>query len=38
MSEDDHECGKCGQTFETLDELKDHAEENHPDIYEEKFG
>jgi hypothetical protein len=37
MSDDDHAC-KCGATFDTLDELKSHAEENHPDLYEEKFG
>ncbi|CCQ32271.1 hypothetical protein HTIA_0120 [Halorhabdus tiamatea SARL4B] len=36
MSDDEHAC-KCGETFDTLDELKAHAEENHPDRYEEKF-
>lgn len=34
---DVHACD-CGATFDTLDELKDHAKENHPDAYEENFG
>jgi hypothetical protein len=33
----EHEC-QCGETFETLEALKDHAQESHPDLYEEKFG
>ncbi len=33
---DEHAC-KCGETFDTLNELKTHAKENHPDLYEEKF-
>lgn len=37
MSEGEHTC-KCGETFETLDRLKEHARENHPDLYEEKFS
>ncbi|MFB6209028.1 MAG: hypothetical protein ABEJ56_02710 [Candidatus Nanohaloarchaea archaeon] len=40
MSKDDFTCG-CGQAFDTLDELKDHAEEEHdkdPEEVEEKFG
>jgi hypothetical protein len=37
MADETHECG-CGATFDTLDELKDHAKDNHPDVYEEKFG
>lgn len=24
-----HECGKCGQTFDTEDDLKSHAREEH---------
>jgi len=43
MSGHDHDGGDihacdCGATFDTLDELKDHAKENHPDAYEENFG
>jgi len=34
---DEHACN-CGATFDTLDELKAHPEEEHPDVYEEKFG
>ena len=34
---DIHACD-CGATFDTLDALKDHAKENHPDAYEENFG
>lgn len=38
MSENEtHACG-CGETFDTLDELKEHAREAHPDVYEEKFA
>lgn len=37
MSDETHTC-QCGQTFETLDELKRHAKESHPDLYEEKFA
>jgi len=30
MAQDhDHECGKCGQTFETEEDLHDHAREEH---------
>ena len=36
MSDDEYAC-KCGETFDTLDKLKDHAKENQPDLYEEKF-
>ena len=25
----EHECGKCGQTFDTEEELKIHAKETH---------
>jgi hypothetical protein len=28
----------CGTTFNTLDDLKDHAKENHLDVYEENLG
>jgi hypothetical protein len=38
MSDDEEHACKCGETFDTLDELKNHAQENHPDLYEEKFG
>lgn len=38
MSDDDEFACSCGETFDTLDQLKDHAEDNHPDMYEEKFG
>jgi hypothetical protein len=27
--DDAHECGKCGQTFETEDQLQEHAKEEH---------
>jgi len=27
--EHDHECGKCGQTFETEADMKEHAREEH---------
>lgn len=40
MSENEFKCG-CGATFDTLDELKDHAEEEHdkdPKEVEEKFS
>lgn len=37
MSDDQHACD-CGATFDTLDELKEHAKENHPDAYEENFA
>ena len=37
MSDDEYTCD-CGATFEKLEELKSHAKEQHPDIYEEKFG
>lgn len=26
---DEHECGKCGQTFDTEEELTTHAREEH---------
>lgn len=28
----------CGDVFDTLDELKAHAKEHHPEAYEEKFA
>lgn len=28
----------CGEVFDTLDALKDHVEDRHPDVYEEKFA
>ena len=28
----------CGDVFDTLDELKAHAKEQHPEVYEEKFA
>ena len=31
MSEDDVHACDCGATFDTLEELKQHAAENHPD-------
>jgi len=40
MSDDEFTCG-CGATFDTLDELADHAEEEHDKNREdvkEKFG
>lgn len=27
--EDEHECGKCGQTFDTEEDLQTHAREEH---------
>lgn len=27
--DDSHECGKCGQSFDTEEELHDHAREEH---------
>ncbi|MFB6137932.1 MAG: C2H2-type zinc finger protein [Halobacteriaceae archaeon] len=27
--DDAHECGKCGQTFDTESDLKDHARDAH---------
>jgi hypothetical protein len=30
MSEEEHTCD-CGETFDTLEELKQHAEEHHSD-------
>lgn len=27
--EDEHECGKCGQAFDTEEELKIHARDEH---------
>lgn len=27
--EQSHECGKCGQTFDTEEDLKIHAKEDH---------
>ena len=36
MTEEEHSCN-CGETFDTLDKLKQHAKENHPDADEEKF-
>lgn len=38
MADDDTHACDCGETFDTLDELKAHAEENHPEAYEEQFG
>jgi hypothetical protein len=38
MPEDDNHACDCGATFETLEELKEHAKENHPDADEENFG
>jgi len=38
MSDDETHACDCGATFDTLDELKEHAKENHPDAYEENFG
>lgn len=35
--QDEYVC-KCGEVFETLDALKAHAEEHHPDLYREKFA
>lgn len=32
-----HECG-CGASFDTEDQLRDHVEEHHPDVFEEKFA
>lgn len=37
MSEEEFACN-CGATFDSQAELKQHAKEEHPDIYEEKFG
>jgi len=34
MSEEEHTCD-CGATFDTLDELKEHAKENHPEQFED---
>jgi len=31
MSDDDIHACDCGATFETLEELQQHAEEHHPD-------
>lgn len=28
----------CGDVFDTLDELKAHAKEHHPEVYGEKFA
>lgn len=28
----------CGEVFDTLDALRSHVEEAHPDVYEEKFA
>lgn len=36
MAEETHACN-CGETFDTLDELKAHAKENHPEAYKENF-
>lgn len=36
MAEETHACD-CGATFDTLDKLKDHAKENHPEAYKENF-
>jgi hypothetical protein len=38
MPDDDQHACDCGATFDTLDELKEHAKEEHPDKYEENFG
>jgi hypothetical protein len=32
-----HSCG-CGKDFDTLEALKKHTKDQHPDIYEEKYG
>ena len=37
MSDEDIHACDCGATFDTLDQLKAHAKENHPDAYEENF-
>jgi hypothetical protein len=37
MADEDHVCN-CGETFDTLEELKQHAKENHPEAYEENFA
>lgn len=37
MSDEEAQACNGGETFDTLDQLKSHAEENHPDLYEEKF-
>lgn len=39
-TEDDHEeyACNCGEVFDTLDQLKAHARERHPEVYEEKFA
>ena len=37
MSDDDVHACNCGATFDTLEELKQHAKESHPDAYEENF-
>lgn len=40
MADEDLTCG-CGDTFDTLDELKEHAEKEHgkdPEEVEEKFS
>lgn len=29
QDDDAHECGKCGQTFDTEEDLKNHAREEH---------
>jgi len=38
MSDDEQHACDCGATFDTLDELKAHAKEDHPEKYEAKFG
>lgn len=34
---DEYACN-CGEVFDTLDQLKAHAKEQHPDVYAEKFA
>lgn len=28
----------CDETFDTLDQLKEHAKDEHPDVYESRYG
>lgn len=35
MSDDEIHACDCGATFDTLSELKEHAEEHHPDASED---
>lgn len=38
MSNDETHACDCGETFETLEALKNHAKEHHPEQYKENFG